>query len=117
MVYLSLSGGSVGERFDNSTFRYDNQSLVCRGRSQLPRQVPLQRSQQTDDTGEILWETMYILCLMPNCFLTAAACACGPSVPTDDEAKEKAMKQFHAIYRELCSEYGQKPLLAGADWS
>lgn len=68
MVYLSLSGGSVGERFDNSTFRYDNQSLVCRGRSQLPRQVPLQRSQQTDDTGEILWETMYILCLMPNCF-------------------------------------------------
>lgn len=49
--------------------------------------------------------------------LTAAACACGPSVPTDDEAKEKAMKQFHAIYRELCSEYGQKPLLAGADWS
>lgn len=48
--------------------------------------------------------------------LTAAACACGPSVPTDDEAKEKAMKQFHAIYRELCSEYGQKPLLAGADW-
>ena len=49
--------------------------------------------------------------------LTAAACACGPSVPTDDEAKEKAMKQFHAVYRELCSEYGQKPLLVGADWS
>ena len=46
--------------------------------------------------------------------LTAAACACGPSVPTDDEAKEKAMKQFHAIYRELCSEYGQARSLSAS---
>ena len=43
--------------------------------------------------------------------LTAAA-----SASTDDEAKEKAMMHFHAIYRELCSEYGQKPLLEGAKW-
>lgn len=48
--------------------------------------------------------------------LAAAACACGPSVSTDDEAKEKAMKHFHAIYKELCSEHGPKPLLEKADW-
>lgn len=61
------------------------------------------------------------LSFMPNCFrshptLQAAACACGPSASTDDEAKEKAMMHFHAIYRSICSEYGQKPLLEGAKW-